>query len=126
MEQSTVKKECRIVDGLCMTHGFSVSKDVQCPRSPVSREEWEKNYKEENQYLAELEQRCRACFIRQGTTREIIDCEACCLRDQIRDAQNLAETVQDRKRMLQNLHEMFLNGVISCDLYDKARVNVEA
>jgi len=31
---------CKIVDGLCHTHGYSVSKTVRCLKSPLADEEW--------------------------------------------------------------------------------------
>jgi uncharacterized membrane protein (UPF0127 family) len=32
---------CKVVDGLCHTHGYSVSKVVRCPDSELTQEEWE-------------------------------------------------------------------------------------
>ena len=31
---------CKVVAGLCHTHGYSVSKTVRCPKSPLTDEEW--------------------------------------------------------------------------------------
>ena len=31
---------CKVVNGLCHTHGYSVSKTVRCPKSPFTDEEW--------------------------------------------------------------------------------------
>ncbi|MBA7710839.1 hypothetical protein ES703_119787 [subsurface metagenome] len=31
---------CREDEGLCVTHGYSVSKTVRCPKSPLTDEEW--------------------------------------------------------------------------------------
>jgi hypothetical protein len=31
---------CKISEGLCITHGYSVSKTVRCPKSPLTDEEW--------------------------------------------------------------------------------------
>ncbi len=31
---------CKVVDGLCHTHGYSVSKTIRCPQSPLTDEEW--------------------------------------------------------------------------------------
>ena len=31
---------CKVVGGLCHTHGYSVSKAVRCPESPLTDEEW--------------------------------------------------------------------------------------
>ena len=32
---------CKAVDGLCHTHGYSVSREVRCPNSELTQEEWE-------------------------------------------------------------------------------------
>jgi len=32
---------CKVSEGLCLTHGFAVSKTVRCPRSELTDEEWE-------------------------------------------------------------------------------------
>ncbi len=32
---------CKVVDGLCHTHGYSVSREVRCPDSELTQEEWE-------------------------------------------------------------------------------------
>ena len=37
---------CEVEDGLCMTHGFSVSPRVKCPRSPLAYGVWERSYRE--------------------------------------------------------------------------------
>ena len=31
---------CKVIGGLCHTHGYSVSKTVRCPKSPLTDEEW--------------------------------------------------------------------------------------
>ncbi|GAJ00291.1 unnamed protein product, partial [marine sediment metagenome] len=31
---------CKVVNGLCHRHGYSVSKTVRCPKSPLTDEEW--------------------------------------------------------------------------------------
>jgi uncharacterized membrane protein (UPF0127 family) len=31
---------CKVSEGLCLTHGYSVSKTVRCPKSPLTDEEW--------------------------------------------------------------------------------------
>jgi len=31
---------CKVVEGLCQTHGYPVSKTVKCPESPLTDEEW--------------------------------------------------------------------------------------
>ncbi|GAJ21800.1 unnamed protein product, partial [marine sediment metagenome] len=31
---------CKVVNGLCHRHGYSVSKTVRCPRSELTDEEW--------------------------------------------------------------------------------------
>lgn len=31
---------CKVSDGLCLTHGYSVSRTVKCPQSPLTDEEW--------------------------------------------------------------------------------------
>ncbi len=31
---------CKVSEGLCHTHGYSVSKTVRCPKSPLTNEEW--------------------------------------------------------------------------------------
>jgi hypothetical protein len=35
--------------------------------------------------LAELEAKCKACYVRCESTREIMNCETCLLRDMIRE-----------------------------------------
>jgi hypothetical protein len=37
--------------------------------------------------LAELEAKCKACYVRCESTREIMNCETCLLRDMIREVQ---------------------------------------
>jgi uncharacterized membrane protein (UPF0127 family) len=32
--------DCKVADGLCHTHGYSVSQTVRCPKSPLTDEEW--------------------------------------------------------------------------------------
>ena len=32
---------CKVSEGLCLTHGFAVSKTVRCPRSELTDEEWQ-------------------------------------------------------------------------------------
>ena len=32
---------CKVSESLCLTHGYSVSKTVRCPRSELTDEEWE-------------------------------------------------------------------------------------
>ncbi|GAI60147.1 unnamed protein product, partial [marine sediment metagenome] len=32
--------DCKVVNGLCHTHGYSVSKTVRCSKSPLTDEEW--------------------------------------------------------------------------------------
>jgi len=39
-EEARFIGECEIVKGLCLTHGYSVSKTVKCPESPFTDEEW--------------------------------------------------------------------------------------
>jgi hypothetical protein len=31
---------CKVSEGVCLTHGYSVSKTVRCPKSPLTDEEW--------------------------------------------------------------------------------------
>ncbi|GAJ02442.1 unnamed protein product, partial [marine sediment metagenome] len=31
---------CKVANGICHTHGYSVSKTVRCPKSPLTDEEW--------------------------------------------------------------------------------------
>ena len=39
-EQTRFIGGCKVVNGLCHTHGYSVSKTVRCPKSPLANEEW--------------------------------------------------------------------------------------
>jgi uncharacterized membrane protein (UPF0127 family) len=32
---------CKVVDGLCHSHGYSVSKEVKCPESELTQQEWQ-------------------------------------------------------------------------------------
>lgn len=32
---------CKVSEGLCLTHGFAVSKTVRCPKSELTDEEWQ-------------------------------------------------------------------------------------
>ena len=40
-EESRFIGGCKVSDGLCLTHGYSVSKTVRCPESALTDEEWQ-------------------------------------------------------------------------------------